>query len=97
MWIANGQKYKLPLLMTSSLISQILLTNYRKNIYQTNLFRAFEDYIKTKEREEFQNKKAEKRRRERKNREAFAQMVEDKLKRREITMKTKWKEFVTLY
>ena len=59
-----------------------------------NLIRAFEEYIKGIERNDFQNKKFEKRRIERKNREAFAALVQDKLSKREITSETKWRDFV---
>ena len=43
---------------------------------------------------EFQQKKLEKRRLERKNRDAFEQLVKDKLLTREVTHTTKWSDFV---
>jgi pre-mRNA-processing factor 40 len=58
---------------------------------------AFEEYVKGIERQEFQQKKLEKRRQERKNREAFTLMIEELLQKREITHETKWVEFVKTF
>eukprot|EP00347_Sterkiella_histriomuscorum_P007645 403348123 len=55
---------------------------------------AFEEYIKAIERQEFQTKKFEKRRQERKNRENFVKLLEEKLQSRELTHRSKWKNFV---
>ncbi len=56
--------------------------------------RAFEEYVKNIERNEYQQKKFEKRRIERKNREAFANLINELLNSRKITHETKWSEFV---
>lgn len=58
---------------------------------------AYEEYVKTVERAEFQARKLEKRRQERKNREVFSQFLAQKLKSREITHDTKWRDFVAAY
>ena len=53
--------------------------------------------MKTIERNEFQSKKVEKRRQERKNREALTNLIRQLIKAREITHETKWRDFAAKY
>lgn len=46
------------------------------------------------ERNEYQRQKLEKRRAERKHREAFMAIIQEKLASRDITLETKWRDFV---
>lgn len=55
---------------------------------------AFEEYVKDLEREDFQAKKQERRRRERKNREKFAALMEALFKARLANQRTKWRDLV---
>ena len=56
---------------------------------------AFEEYVKDLERDDFQTKKQDRRRRERKNREKFAALMEALFKARLAHQRTKWRELVT--
>ncbi len=51
------------------------LNKYRKIILKCKFDRAFEEYVKNIEKNEYQQKKMEKRRIERKNREAFTNLI----------------------
>ena len=55
---------------------------------------AFSEYILGKIREEEAEKKKKKHAQERKNREAFRQLLKDKVSNDEFTFKTKWRHFV---
>lgn len=70
------------------------LNKYRKITLKCKFDRAFEEYVKNIEKNEYQQKKMEKRRIERKNREAFTNLINQLLTNREITHETKWSEFV---
>ena len=55
---------------------------------------AFEEYIKSLEQEDSKVKKQEKRRRERKNREKFAALIEALFKHRIVNQRTKWRVLI---
>ena len=55
---------------------------------------AFEEYIKSLEQEDSKIKKQEKRRRERKNREKFAALIEALFKHRIVNQRTKWRVLI---
>ena len=59
-----------------------------------DLLKAFEEFVKDLEREEFAVKKQERRRDERKNREKFCFLLRTLFDKRIIYHRTKWKELV---
>lgn len=60
----------------------------------SDLLIAFEEFIKDLEREDFQQKKQERRRIERKNRERFVTLLKALFDRRLINHRTKWRDLV---
>jgi pre-mRNA-processing factor 40 len=61
---------------------------------QSDLLQAFEEFVKDLERDEFQQKKQERRRIERKNRERFVALLKALFDRRVINHRTKWRDLV---
>lgn len=59
-----------------------------------DLLQAFEEYIKDLEREDFQTKKQERRRTERKNRDRFVALLKTLFDKRVVNHRTKWRDFV---
>jgi hypothetical protein len=59
-----------------------------------DLLQAFEEYVKDLEREDFQTKKQERRRLERKNRDRFVVLLKTLFEKRVVNHRTKWRDLV---
>lgn len=65
-----------------------------QELHDVDKIEAFSEFILSKTKEEEQAKRAQQLKNERKNREAFRELLREKISNDEITFKTKWRSFV---
>lgn len=65
-----------------------------QDLHDLDKIEAFSEYILTKDKEEEAQKKKARQLQERKNRQAFRELLSEKIQADELTFKTKWRSFV---